>query len=192
MDRRDFCKLSMGTAAAGAGLLGAAKLAAKEEPAPARPGNFDPDTMAHAARQCFLPGKRTCGEAILAAGAKALGIESELFPDLALGLGGGIGFQGDVCGTVTGSAMVISLAAARTQKDYPARMKAAMKHAGKLYNAFKAKYGCVECRKLSGLDLTTPAGRAALKAGAKAKTCGPIVEAAARLLAAELAEMHKV
>lgn len=190
MNRRDFCKAGLGSLAAGTGIvaLGGPALAAKTGPGRA---DLSPDSMAREAVRVFLPEKKTCGEAILAAGCKALGIESKLIPDIALGLSGGIGLQGDVCSVVTCASMVISLAIAGRQSDYVKKRTLAWGHVGKFYKDFASKHGCVECRRLSGLDLTTPEGMAALKDHVKKDTCRKIVDSGARMLASALREIGK-
>ncbi len=42
------------------------------------------------AADVFLPGKKTCGEAILGAGCEALGIDRRIVSDVALALGGAV------------------------------------------------------------------------------------------------------
>lgn len=190
MNRRDFCRAAAGTLAAGASVaaLGPAALAGQ---AKAAKWDLSPDALAAEAVRVFLPEKRTCGEAMLAAGCKALGIKSEMVPDIALGLGGGVGLQGHVCGLVSSASMVISLAVAVRKSDYATKRNAAWKHAGKFCRDFVARFGTASCRKLSGLDLTTPEGMAALKARVKKDKCAKMVHAAARMLAARLREIDK-
>ena len=186
MDRREFCKLGVGTAAA----LGLGRLAigAEETAAPAK---CDPDRLAAAAVKHFLPGKRTCGEAIMMAACEAMGIRSKLVPDVALGLSGGIGRQGDVCGVLCGAALMVGIAAGRKFPKYVKKRQVTWDVTAKLYKDFQAKFGCVECRKLCGLDLTKPEGMKALAAGVKKNKCGKVVDAAARMLAEALQQVEK-
>lgn len=191
MNRRDFCRAGLGSLAAGAGVavLGKAALAAEAGPGKA---DLSPDAMSKEAMRVYLPEKKTCSEAILAAGCKALGIESKLVPDIALGVSGGVGLQGDVCGVVTGASMVISLAIAGRETDYLKKRNLVWEHVGKFYKDFAGKHGCVECRRLSGLDLTTPEGMAALKDHVKKDTCGKLVDSAARMLGSALQEIGRM
>jgi len=190
MNRRDFCKVAVGSIAVGAGIATSGPAAMAVEVGKATL-DLRPDAMAKEAMRVFLPEKKTCSEAILAAGCKALGIESKLIPDIALGVSGGVGLQGGVCGLVTGASMVISLAIAGLETDYVKKRDLVWKHVGKFYKDFAAKHGCVECRRLSGLDLTTPEGMAALKDHVKKDTCGKILDSAARMLASTLQEIGK-
>lgn len=145
-----------------------------------------PDQLAKTALEHFVAGKRTCGESILMAGCEALGVRSDLVPDIALGLAGGVGMRGETCGVLTGSALVLSLAVARKEKEYPKKKMRTAECVGRLHRAFKKECGCSDCRSLTGLDLTTPEGREKLHAGVRAQKCTKYVEIAARILGEEL------
>jgi len=187
MNRREFCKLGVGSIAAGTSLLALGKAASAG--AAKAPGAIDPDALAAEAVRILLPGKKTCGEAMLAAGAKALGVRSELIPDIALGLSGGVGRQGSVCAIVTGASLVISLAAAKKHADYVKKRQAVWDATAKFYKDFEKKFGTVTCRGISGLDLTTKEGMKALAGGVKKNKCGKVIDAAARMLAECLRDM---
>ena len=62
--------------------------------------------------------------------------------------------------------------------------------AREFYRQFEKDAGTSVCRTLSGLDLTTPEGRKALKEGVKAKKCSKYVEAGARTLARMLQKIQ--
>lgn len=198
MNRRDFWKLGLGSAAtvAGAGGLGRALAAEAAEPASAmKPmgckkadpdAKADAEAMAKSAVKHLLPGKRTCGEAVLASGCEALGVRCKMVPDIALGLGGGIGFQGKLCAVVSGGAMVLSLAVAARESEYKNQFMRTMKACGAWYKACEKQFGTCSCRELSGLDLTKPEDRKKLKAHVKADKCAKIVAAGAKLLAEQI------
>ena len=147
--------------------------------------------MAKSAVKHFIPGKLTCGESILLAGLESLGLKTKLAPDIALGLGGGVGLQGKTCGVVTGAAMILGLAVGAVEKDYKKKKMATMKAVGKFCKAFEKEYGCTVCRKLSGLDLTTVEGRKKLMASVKANRCCKLVAFGAKTLAKSLQEIAK-
>ena len=147
---------------------------------------IDADRLAETAHKHFILGKRTCCESILMAGCEALEIKSEFVPDIALGLAGGIGLQGDTCGVITSAAMVLSLAVAAKENDYPKKKMQTLGAVGRLRCAFKEECGHTDCRSLCGLDLTKPEDRMKLKESVKAQTCAKFVKAGARLLAKEL------
>jgi arsenite methyltransferase len=148
---------------------------------------IDAEAMASAAHDYFMLVARCCGESLLLAGSEALGIESELFPDIALGLGGGMGLQGHICGAVSGASMVISLAVLQKEpNDYSTRQGMTFSAVGRLCRAVENRLGSVACQQLCGLDLTTDEGFQQLIAGVKAAKCAVVVKEVARILAAEL------
>jgi len=184
MNRRTFIR----AAAAGPAIVACEAAApAAASGAAAGVARIDPDTLADAAVKHFLPGKLTCGEALLLAGCDALGIRSDLVPDAALGLAGGVGLQGKTCGCVTGPAMVLGLAIGLKEREYGPKKKRTFMAAGAFCKRFEEAYGTVRCRDISGLDLTKAEDRKALASHVKAEKCSKVVAAAARMLAESLA-----
>ncbi len=86
-----------------------------------RPVKVDADAFAEAAVKHYLPGGKSCAEAILMATCDALSVESELVPNVALGFAGGVGLQGRTCGAVTGAAMALGLVAGARESEYKKR-----------------------------------------------------------------------
>ena len=142
--------------------------------------------LATAADKHFMAEKRSCGEAILQAGCEALGIDNELIPDIALGLGGGIGLQGHVCGAVSGAALTISLAMAKKVPDYAARKMATFEAVGRCCRDVERRLGSAQCRQLCELDLTHPDELRKHVDEGKAEKCAGIVKEVAHVLAEEL------
>jgi len=188
MKRREVVKIGLGLGVAGA-VGSALDISATEAAAPCV--TCDPDAMAKSAVKHFIPGKLTCGESILLAGLESLGLKSKLAPDIALGLGGGVGLQGKTCGVVTGAAMILGLAVGAVEKDYKKKKMATFKAVGQFSKAFEKEHGCTVCRKLSGLDLTTVEGRKKLMASVKADRCCKLVAFGAKPLAKSLQEIAK-
>jgi len=185
MERRDFLKNSLKTSAAlMVGSVLVSNLANSEQKAA---GTIDPDSMAKAALEHFLPGGMTCVESMLLVGADALGIKTPVIPDIGLGLAGGIGLQGRICGAITGAAMVAGMAIGPKEAEYKKKKKAVLSAAGKIFKEFEKKHGSIDCRQLCGLDLTTPEGRKKLESVVKEKTCSQFVDTATRLMAEMLA-----
>jgi C_GCAxxG_C_C family probable redox protein len=147
---------------------------------------IDADRMVAAADKYFMADDRSCSEAILRTGCEALGIQSDLIPDIALGLGGGIGLQGHVCGAISGAALVISLAMAKKVPDYSARKMATYEAVGRVCKTLEKQLGSVQCRQLCGLDLTQLEGLQKLMGGVKADKCAGFVKETASVLAEEL------
>ena len=186
MERRDFLRNALNTGAAI--LAGQAAGAAVAGEAGRSSRHVDPEQMVRAARKYFLNDHRSCSEAMLLVGSQALGIDSPLIPDIALGLSSGLGKQGHTCGVVLGAAMVAGLAAAQRESDRARKKRAVSAAVAKICAEFEKQHGSTECRTLTGLDLATPEGKARHKAGIRWKRCVQFVETGARLMAAMLVE----
>jgi C_GCAxxG_C_C family probable redox protein len=186
MERRQFlstCGLGM---ALGSGAWGQIRT----EKAETKSDGTGTKQLSAAAFEYFIPRKLTCSESLLWAGCDCLGIKSDLVPDIALGLAGGVGLQGKTCGVLTGSAMVLSLAIAAQEKDYKKKKMSTLQAVGRMHKAFVQKFNHADCRSLCGLDLTTAGGRKEMTRHVKADTCAEYVRAGAELLAQELNTIH--
>ena len=183
MKRRQFLE----TCAAGVAAAGSLGMAPGTQGAETAAGtSILADQLAKAASEHFLVDNRACSESIVMAGCETLGIRNELIPDIALGLAGGVGGQGDTCGVLTGAAMVLSVAIARKETAYPKKKRRIVQATGRVHREFKTQFGCTGCRGLCGLDLTTEEGRKKLAEGVKGEKCAKFVQAGAKLLAREL------
>jgi C_GCAxxG_C_C family probable redox protein len=152
--------------------------------------DIQPVRVAQRAYDLFIEEELTCSESCFQAGAEAIGIESPLVPEVAMALGGGIAATGEICGAVSGCAMVISLAAGQVEPDRPKRKQLAMSTTARLSQALASQFGGLRCRDLTGVDMRTPEGKARMREENTRETvCSPMIEAAARLLGEELAAM---
>jgi C_GCAxxG_C_C family probable redox protein len=87
---------------------------------------------------------------------RRLGIEQEAVPGIATAFGGGIGGTGSVCGALAGAVMAIGLRHGRrnpTERDAKAYALTQ-----ELRRRFEAAMGRVDCRDLTGMDLSTREG----------------------------------
>ena len=104
-------------------------------------------------------------------------------PRPAFALGGGVGNAGDVCGAVLGGAVAVG----ELVGDHVADVQKAKDRARELvlpfYRDFQAQFGSVDCRPLSGFDLSTEEGFQAYKSStAKDERCRKLVVYAVRRL----------
>ena len=115
----------------------------------------DKITSAHA----YFNASFNCAQAVFAVFAEDYDIETEAALKIAGGFGAGMRC-GELCGAVTGGAMVIGSAKGHyIENDTGAKQNCAA--ATKAFaDAFKAEYGCIICRELLGVDLSTPEGMA--------------------------------
>ena len=146
----------------------------------------DSDRLAAHAREAFTSGRLTCGEAIVAAGGEALGVDLGVAQEAALGLAGGVGLQGGTCGCLTGAALVLSQAVARRERDRYTRKKKTFAAMAAVHRQFQQQCGATTCRQLTRTALDSPDGLRKFAARQRTQVCGKCVEAAARLLVAEL------
>src|SRR5574344_131489 len=100
--------------------------------------------------ELFLKGA-ACSAAIFAAYAPRLGIDEATALKIATGLGGGVGRQREVCGVVTGLAMLASLKDGGDMTD-PKVKERVYAVVQKMSAAYKARFGSIICRELLGLD----------------------------------------
>lgn len=86
-----------------------------------------------------------CSQAVFAAFADELGIEKNAALRLSCGLGGGVGRMREVCGAVSGGAMVLGMYFSGEDGKDKARVYALVQ---KLAAGFKAQCGTIVCREL--------------------------------------------
>jgi len=113
--------------------------------------------------------------------------DDTVIPRIATGFGGGIGNSGATCGAVVGGAMALSL-----EMDWGVTMEetlGALGTVGDFRRRFEEAMGSVECRELTGADLTTPEGIERYMASDVPMTvCFPAVATAYRLVVEILGE----
>lgn len=85
-----------------------------------------------------------------------LGLEHETVPAIATAFGGGIGGTGATCGAVVGAVMAIGLRHGR--RDATVRDGKAYGLTQELRRRFEETMDTIECRKLTGMDLSTADG----------------------------------
>lgn len=109
-------------------------------------------THAEKAKALFTNGCN-CSQAVFCAFAPELGIDEQTAMRLCCGLGGGVGRLREVCGAVTGAAMVISMlfsgSDGRNRTDVYRLVQ-------QFADSFKAETGSVICRVMLGLDKESP------------------------------------
>lgn len=95
--------------------------------------------------ELFLEGKN-CSQAVFTAFAPDLGLSEETALAVSIGLGGGVGRMREVCGAVSGSAMVVGL-------KFPQLDKAGVYEKVRLItDEFKKTNPSIVCKELLGLS----------------------------------------
>ena len=110
-----------------------------------------------------------------------LEIDSEVIPRIAFGFAGGIGNTGAVCGAVSGAVMAIGLEKERgSTVEESLRTLAVVRE---FRRRFEAVMKTINCRELTGVDLSTPEGIEKFMASdVPQRACFPAVDTAYRLV----------
>ena len=97
-----------------------------------------------------------CCESGLLTLAEYLDIDSELIPKIAMAIGAGVGLNGLLCGSISSVALAIGIKYGRSSSEENPQPVWDM--IDKYVAAFKDKFGAVNCRQLTGLNLKTEEG----------------------------------
>jgi C_GCAxxG_C_C family probable redox protein len=119
------------------------------------------DQVAQSSEQLFDQG-RFCAESVLQAVAESRGIQSDLIPKMATGLGRGLSRTGGTGGAVSGGGLAINLTCGRN--DARQSVENNYRRVRTFLSAFEAKFGSPHCEKLIGCRLDTPEGQQCFKA----------------------------
>jgi C_GCAxxG_C_C family probable redox protein len=85
-----------------------------------------------------------------------LGIDSDLIPKIGTGIGAGVSLNGLLCGSISSVAIAIGIKYGRTSPEEDPQPIWNM--VDKYVAEFRDKFGHVNCRQLTGLDLKTKEG----------------------------------
>lgn len=97
-----------------------------------------------------------CCESVLLALKDYLGIDSDLIPKIGTGIGAGVSLNGLLCGSISSVAIAIGIKYGRTSPEEDPQPIWNM--VDKYVAEFRDKFGHVNCRQLTGLDLKTKEG----------------------------------
>jgi C_GCAxxG_C_C family probable redox protein len=97
-----------------------------------------------------------CCESALLALAEYLGTDSELIPKIGTAIGAGVGLNGLLCGSISSVAMAIGIKYGRTSPEENPQPVWDM--IDEYLTAFKGRFGAVNCRQLTGLNVKTEEG----------------------------------
>jgi len=94
-----------------------------------------------------------CAQAVVMAFEDEVGIDADTLAKMAVGLGGGVGRMREVCGTVTGMAMVLGL---KYGSAHPQSKNEIYPIVQEAITRFKDENGSIVCRELlAGVPVTT-------------------------------------
>ena len=124
-----------------------------------------------------------CAQAAFVATAPEFGMDEASAIKVSAAFGGGIARSGNICGALSGALMALGLKRAPVETS-PEIKAAVYARAQKLIAAFSERCGAVDCRDLSGCDLSTPEGAARFASRNVHKTvCENLVRTAIALVA---------
>ena len=136
----------------------------------------------------FMSGYNCC-QSVFSAYSDLFGLDREMALKLSCSMGGGIGRMREVCGTVSGMAMIAGLVCGNTD---PTNQDAKTKNyetVRKMADAFKKEHQTIICRELLGLleaeESASPKARTAEYY--KKRPCPELIEIAADLMEAYIA-----
>jgi C_GCAxxG_C_C family probable redox protein len=133
----------------------------------------------------------SCSQAVLAAFAPSLGLESGQAAGIAAGFGSGMRL-GQACGAVTAGIMVLGLASRDRSCTAPDVRAGVTSVADEFVERFRERVGAVDCPDIMGVDTRVAEERAAaLATGLKESRCIPAVRIAAEILEEMLPERAK-
>jgi len=100
-----------------------------------------------------------CAQSILMSFAQDLNLDEMTALKISAGFGGGMAMA-ETCGAVTGAYMVLGLkvqSEGKTVQEIKAEAKTSVKRFNEI---FRAKHGSLKCKKLLGVNISTPEGAA--------------------------------
>jgi len=123
-----------------------------------------------------------CSQAVFAVFCENFGLEENTALRIACGLGGGVK-SGEVCGVVSGAALVIGLQYGHVEASDKAGKALCSEKVREFVRAFRAKKGGIVCRDILGIDISSPEGLAQARAANLFETvCNGLVAAAVETL----------
>jgi C_GCAxxG_C_C family probable redox protein len=123
-----------------------------------------------------------CAQSVLLTYAKEVNLEEKKAMAIAIGFGSGM-TMGETCGAVTGAYMVLGLKIRTEGKTYQDIKTESKSNIRRFNELFMAKHGSLQCKKLLGIDLSTPEGmQQAREKGLFDTVCATLVGSAAEIL----------
>jgi len=131
----------------------------------------------------YMAGSYVCAESVLLATCEEFGIavDRKVIPKIAYAFAGGVGNTGAICGAVAGAIMAIGLI--KERGETMEEMFSILGLAAEFRKRFEAEKDTINCRELTGMDLTTPEGIEQFMSSDVPQTvCFPAVATAYRLV----------
>jgi len=127
-----------------------------------------------------------CAQAVLSSHCEEYGLSEELAKKLACGFGAGMGYNGEVCGAVTGAFMLIGLKYGKYNEFDNAAKEKTYKLVRDFTEKFKKEYGTIICKELTKYDIVNEEEAVKAKDSGVFKTFCPLLVKRATELAEEI------
>ncbi|MBE7026148.1 MAG: C_GCAxxG_C_C family protein [Ruminococcaceae bacterium] len=132
-----------------------------------------------------------CAQAVMCAFCDLTGMDEKTAYTLASSFGGGLGRLREVCGAVSGMAMVAGLLYGYTKEDEPSKKAEHYALIQTLANKFKEQTGGVVCRELLNSKDTTPTPEKRTPQYYQKRPCAELVYLAAKIMQ-EYIDEHEI
>ncbi len=124
-----------------------------------------------------------CSQAILSAYSEELGLDEKTALSVASSFGGGIARTGKTCGAVTGALMVLGMKQWNSELEKEEAKAHVYKVSNQLMQEFEARNNSLNCEELLGVSVSTPEGRAVVKANQlSSKVCHRVINDVTEIL----------
>jgi C_GCAxxG_C_C family probable redox protein len=131
----------------------------------------------------FMRGGFNCAQSVVKAFGSELDAQEDAVVGMASGFGGGVGRTGEICGALTGAALVLGARFGHADPAETGKRETTYAAVQKLLDAFRKEHGTVLCRELIGADMRDPEALARARAeGVFSRKCPMLVESSARIL----------
>jgi len=128
-------------------------------------------------------GPYNCAQSVFSAFAGEFGLEEATALKIAGAFGAGIAYTGETCGAVTGALMVIGLKHGKASPEDEKAKERCNAKARMFMDQFLARRGALQCRQLTGYDLSRPGEvQSAKAAGIFTERCPAFVLSAVEIL----------
>lgn len=140
-------------------------------------------TKAEKAKELFEQGYN-CSQSVVGAFAQELGVDEQTALKLASSFGGGLGGLREVCGAVSGMAIVAGFKYGYTDPKNPSAKAEHYQRIQYLAAKFKEENPSIVCKELLGLSGITPSPVPAARTQEyyKKRPCGELVSMAAKIM----------
>ncbi len=124
-----------------------------------------------------------CSQAVFSTFSEQHGLSKEFALKIGTGFGAGFGFSGNLCGTVSGAAMVLGLKHGMVNSENQGTKENTYALIHEFCRRFELKHSSIICKDLLGVDLGIPGGKEkAIEANLFNTVCRDCVKTAVEIL----------